>query len=212
MTTSIHATLDNLDETSLKMIQVVSVPPTKLAENEQLVSWSRRSTAANPVSATERYRAVIVHSSSLTIPDGATTSKFSALLQSTINSLADAKFTDYIRERMHEVEIPAAVISIDSVLAFWSEEKQRQTIDADKITTFLKGSETLAALNEQTQKVWLNKVPKIAAPNYRTNFSKGQAAAIVAKLAENELENPIAVFIATRCNLIITDESQEDCL
>lgn len=210
MNQSAAINLDDLMGDAGKSIQIVSVAPATTPENHTTVSWIRRSTATNPVATEQRYRGVTIHSSLLQIPDGSTTSKFSTLLQNTIYDLAAAKFQDYIKERMHETTMPEAVLSLDSVLAFWAEEKQRQTVDAEKITAWLKGSETLAALPANAQTVWLTKLPKIAAPSYRNLFTKAQAAAIVSKIADSDLESPIAAFIANRCNVIIADVSMAD--
>lgn len=205
--TTLHTLAAGLDS-----VQIVSVPPVKVEDGKKLVSWSRRSTTANPVTATERFRGVLVSEAALRLPDGATTSKFERLLQSTIDSLADAKFQDYIKDRMLETSMPAAVLTIDSVMAYWAEERQRQTIDGAKISDWLKTSATAAALTPAQSKAWQSKLPKLAAPSYRLNFSKTQAAAIVSKLADADLENPVCIFIATRCNNILTDESVEESL
>jgi predicted flavoprotein YhiN len=190
-------------------LQVVSTPPVKIKETERVVAWKRRSTEKNPVAESERYRGVVIHADNLLIAADACTSKFHRLLQETIYSLADAAFQGYIEERMHEVEMPASKLSLDSVLAYWAEEKQKQTIDGEKITAWLKTSKTLAALPKATATIWLNKVPKIAAPSYKQNFSEAQAAAMVSKLHADEIEHPVAQFIAQRCNNILSDESKE---
>jgi hypothetical protein len=120
-----------------------------------------------------------------------------------VNELANACFTDWIRERMSETQIAAATLSLDSVLSYWASEAKRQSIDGEQITAFLKASVTLATLPEATRTIWLNKLPKIAAPSYRGLFNQQQAGAIIAKLAEADLEHPVCVFIAIRCNNIL---------
>jgi len=189
---------------------VISTPPAKVDANDMVVSWSRRSTVANPVKAEERYRGVVINRSLLQIPDGAATSKFQLLLQETVHKLADQKFQAWVSDRMMEREMPASILSLDNVLAFWAEEKQRATIDGDKIRAFLTTCETCKNMAEATKAVWLRQLPKIASPGYRNVFTKEQAATIVSKLAESDLDNPAGVFIATRCNAIINEETQAD--
>jgi hypothetical protein len=194
-------------------VQIISTPPVGgIKDGTTLVSWSRRSTEKNPVPTAERYRGVVIPAANLALPDGATTSKFSRLLQSTIYDLAAGKFQAYITDRMFEATMPTAVLTLDSVIAFWAEEKQRQTIDAAKITDFLKSSETIKTLPENTAKVWISKVPRIAAPSYKNLFSKEQAAVIISKLADADNHSPIYDFIVTRCNNIISEVSEEEAL
>lgn len=191
-------------------IQIVSTPPMKLPDNTILISWSRRSTEANPVAASERYRAVCMPAHMLSLPDGCTTSKFQALLQATIVDLATTKFTAWVRDNMLATEMPAALLSLDAVLLYWSEERVRQQVTGQQIIDWLRTSATLRALAPATAAVWLTKVPKIAAPSYKMAFTKGQAAAIVSKLAESDLDSAVAQFIASRCNSILTAEEISD--
>lgn len=194
---------------ALATLAVVTVAPAKLADNEHLISWTGRSTEKNPLDATNRFRGIVVHSATLAIPDGATTSKFSKLLQETIHKLADAKFSADIKDQMTASTVQAAAYSLDAVLAYWAEEKQRQVIDGAKIIDWLKQSATYQALDAAKQKVWLSIVPKMAAPSYSNIFTTAQAAAIVAKIADADTDHPIALFIATRCNNIINKLTQE---
>lgn len=210
MTTINETTTTDAPAEVTPMLAVTTVAPAKVADNEQVIAWSRRSTAANPVANENRYRGVTIHRSTLAIPDGCTTSKFSKLLQDTIDGLATARFTDYIKDRMQDKEIPAAILSLDNVLAYWAEEKQRSVINGEAVLNWLKSSATLAAMDANKQKTWTTKVPKIAAPSYINIFSKGEAAAIIAKIAEADADHAIAQFIATRCNAIINNESIED--
>lgn len=212
MTTDTLSTMDGqllIDAIAPAMLQIVSVPPVQVKDTERVIAWSRRSTEKTPVPATERYRGTVVPTKMLKLPEAACSSKFQRLLQSTIYDLADAKFTEYVKERMHEIEMPASLLSLDNVLAFWAEEKQRNLIDADKIVAWLKDSKTLAALPAAKRGIWLSKVPKIAAPGYKMQWTKPDAASLIAKLQDDELEHPVAVFIATRCNNILAAESQE---
>ena len=190
---------------------ILSVAPSTLdTATHQLVSWARRSTDKTPGPANERFRGCVIPR--LLIPDAACTSKFSRLLQATIDGLADGVFTDWVRTRMSALAIPQHLLTLDAVLLFWAEEKERVAIDSEKITTWLKQSASLAALPPAKRAAWLSKVPKIAAPSYRQNFSKGQAAAIVGAIVDADLESPEAIFILQRCNSVLTVESQEDVL
>lgn len=210
MTTSTKTDAPATTETTVPMLQVLSTPPAEVAKDMQLISWSRRSTEKNPVPAAQRFRGVVQAIGVLTLPDGSTTSKFSKLLQNTINDLADARFTAWVKDNMHATEMPASFTSMDSILAFYSEEKQRQTIDGDKLAAWLKTSKTVAALAANLQKSWLEKLPKMAAPGFANIFTRDQAATIVSKIHEDEVDAPEAAFIITRCNTIINKVSEVD--
>ncbi len=199
-------------ETTTVLATVLSIAPAKVEDNQIVISWSRRSTEKNPVKTEERYRGIVVHAASLALPDGATTSKFSALLQATIHDLADKKFTAWVKDNMMVREVDPAMFSLDAVIAYWAEEKRAAQIDADKISKWLVTSKTYLALPAETQKVWIAKIPKIAAPSYTNNFSKSQAATIVAKFHADDLDEAVASFIINRCNVILTKESVEEAL
>jgi hypothetical protein len=207
-----ETTTTNATEVAAKLTQVVSIAPAKLEDHQHVISWSRRSTDKNPVKTEERYRGIVVPAALLALPDGCTTSKFSALLQATIHDLADKKFASWAKDNMMVTQVDASQFSLDAVIIYWAEEKKAAQVDAAKITEWLKTSKTYAALPEQVQKVWLAKIPKIAAPSYALAFSKAQAATIVSKLHADDLDSTVAQFIATRCNNIITKESQEEAL
>jgi len=199
-------------ETEIKLTPVVTIAPAKLEDNTMMLAWSRRSTEANPVKTQDRYRGINVPVASLTLPDGATTSKFSALLQTTIFDLADKCFTAWVKDNMLVTEVDATRFNLDAVIRFWAEEKRSAQIDAAKVAEWLKTSKTYEALTEEVKKVWLVKIPKIAAPSYTTIFTKAQAATIVSKIHPDDIDHPVANFIATRCNTVITKESQEEAL
>lgn len=201
-----------INQTEVTTTQVVTVPPVKLDDNQHVISWSRRSTDKTPVKAEERYRAIVVPSASIRLPDGATTSKFSELLQSTIHELANNKFAAWAKDNLMVTQVDASLFSLDAVILYWAEEKKAAQVDASKITDFLKASKTYEALSDEAKKVWLSKIPKIAAPGYANFFSKAQAATIVSKFHADDLESPVAAFILNRCNNIITRETQEEAL
>jgi hypothetical protein len=197
-------TAANLNTLAEGFVQVVSTPPTQVAEHEMLIEWSRRSTEKNPVKDSERYRAIVIPRSLLKVADDAASSKYIRLLQTTIHDLAQSKFVESIKENMLSTSFDSSQLTLDLVLAYWAEERQRQMMDADKITAFLKASKTIAGMSESVAKVWMSKIPKICAPSYKMLFSKGQAATIVSKLHDDDMMHPAAVFIATRCNAILS--------
>ncbi len=205
-------TMTTTTENTAVLAQVLSIAPAKIEDNQHVISWSRRSTVQNPVKTEERYRGIVVHSAQLQLPDGCTTSKFAVLLQNTINDLADKKFAAWAKDNMMIREVDPAMFNLDAVIAFWAEEKQSAQVDATKITAWLTTSKTYLALAPEVQKVWLSKIPKIAAPGYANFFSKAQAATIVSKMHADDIDHTVAQFIATRCNNIITKESQEEAL
>lgn len=185
--------------------QITSVAPTVVKPDHITISWARRSTEKNPVKESERYRGIEVAASLLAIEPQDCRSKFTQLLQSTIHSLADAKFTAWVKDNMAATEVAIEQFNLDNVLLFWAEEKQRAAIDADKVTAWLKDSATLKALPEAKRDSWLKLLPKIAAPNYRVsgNFTPASAATIVAKIAEEDTDHPVCIFVMTRCNSVM---------
>ncbi len=79
---------------------ITTVVPTNLKPDHITISWARRSTEKNPVAEHERYRGIEVPAALLAIAPEDCRSKFQQLLQSTIHSLADAKFTHWLKENM----------------------------------------------------------------------------------------------------------------
>lgn len=193
-------------------VQIVSVPPVKVADDEQVIAWSRRSTDKTPVPAEQRYRGIVIKRAALAVPTDAASSKFHRVLQATINDLAEAMFVAWVKDNMHTLEYEVSRMTLDNVLTFWAEEKQRTAIDGDKIVEWLKESATLKVMPEAKKKVWLSKIPKIAAPSYKQTFTKEQAAAIVAQIAEADVEHPAAVFVLQRANNILSQETVQEAL
>jgi hypothetical protein len=212
-TVNLDSTTEMNDASTVTQLQVVSVPPLKVADTERVVSWSRRNTEKTPVPETERYRAVVVAASTLKVPNDACHSPFYSLLQSTIHDLADATFQAWVRDNMLATTMDAGRLSLDKVLAFWAEEKQRTTVDAEKIIAFLKTSATFKGFATNKQKTWLHRIPKIAAPAYRGSIDQEDAAAIIAQIHDDDLADPVAVYIIQRCNNILTgDKSAKEAL
>jgi len=207
---------DDMSEATLSaptsMVQVVSTPPSKVEEGSMVIEWSRRSTDKNPLPEAQRYRGIVIPASQLKVPDDSASSKFLRLLQGTIHDLAQALFVEKIKDQMEAIQIDGAAFTVDLVLAYWAEEKQRQSVDAAKITEWLKSSATFKVLNDAQKKGWLEKVPKIAAPSYQGIIRQGEAAAIVSRIVEEDLQHPIAIFILTRANKILSLESVETAL
>lgn len=193
-------------------LQVYSTPPVHLHESCMLVSWSRRSTKQNPVDASERYRGIVIDRSALAIAPDACSSKFQRLLQSTIHNLADSMFQGWATDNMSTVQYDGAPITVDNVLAFWADKKQREVIDGAAVLAWLEASKTWAALTETQRAAWKMKLPKIAAPSYKGSFSTGEAAKIMARFDEEDADTPTGLFICQRLNNILGEQSQEDAL
>ena len=194
------------------MVQVVSTPPAKVAEFEHVISWSRRSTDKTPVKESERYRGIVVPKSQLKVPDDAAVSKFHRLIQATIDDLADTMFRVWVAEHMASTECDSSRFTVDNVLAFWAEERQRQLVDGAQIVEFLTKSATFKKFDAAKKQVWLSKLPKIAAPSYKNTFTKEQAASVLAQFADDDLQHTVCAFIAQRCNNILTTESVQEVL
>lgn len=194
-----------LNETiSANNVQVVSTPPAKVADFEHCIEWSRRSTDKNPVPEAQRYRAIVIPAAQLKVPDDACNSKFQRVLQSTIHELAQAFFVTKVKDDLMKTQLDGTMFTIDNVLAFWAEEKQRASVDGDKIKSWLPTSATWKDLSEAQRKVWLTEIPKLAAPSYQQVFSKAKAAVIVGRIKDDDLSNTIAAFILQRCNKILS--------
>jgi len=178
------------------------------------LEYSRRSTEKNPIDAAQRYRAALIGEDQLRIDAGAVPSKFTVLLQSTIYDLAQTKFQkEMLESNMLATTINPSSYTIDAVLAFWATKRESEKVDAATITAWLTASATLKqpGFEDGTKKraVWLNRIPKIAAPAYKASFSQAEAASILAQFNDADLENPIGAFVATRLNTIIEQQSQE---
>lgn len=174
--------------------------------NMILLESRRRSTTANPVPADQQYRAALLPESILQLPEGATSSKFAVLLQSELHRLAADKFAAVTKAQPMLREIEHASYSIDNVLAYWAEERQRQQITPENVETWLKQSATLAALPEQKRAAWLKLLPKIANKNAAAVITKDMAAVIVTKIADADQEHPTAVYIMRRCDKIMSSD------
>lgn len=210
MTTATQAPAPATQADAPVMLQVYTVAPKQVEDTEIVICWTGRSTKDNPLTTENRYRGFIIHAAKLAIPDGSTTSKFHTLLQTTIHRLAKDKFADALKEAPMMREVQEAAYSLDAVLAYYAEEQQRSVINGERIAEWLKTSATYAALDSAKQKVWLDKVPKLAAPSYANIFNAAQAAAIIAKIADADADNEIALFIATRCTNIINKVSESN--
>lgn len=193
---------------SVEALQIFTTPQVVPA-GRIAIEMRRRSTKENPVPREQSYRCVLVPEGLLAINAGATQSKFVTLLQTTIHELARDRFAAFIKDNEAAATIPQALLSLDNVLAFWAEVKASQRIDAATIVEWLKQSATLQTLAPAAAAVWLRELGKLAAPSYASVFTKKQAASIVAKLADADLEHPTCAFVATRCNAILSrDDTQ----
>jgi len=194
---------------------VFTRPPVALADGCHLVSWSRRSTKANPVAEAERYRGIIIEASAVTVPPDACGSKFLRLVQHTINGLADAMFTAWAKDNIHATSYDGASITTDSVLTYWAEQRQRETIDAAAITEWLKQSATLASFdNEKQRAAWLAIMPKLAAPGYRGALKPDQASTAILRIKEEDTDHAVCAFIMQRLTNIMTpaEDANADAL
>ena len=194
----------------MNTLTIVSTPALKVGDDEKVISWARRSTEKTPVAVDQRYRGVTLKASALKVPNEACNSKFHMLLQNTVYDLANARFIDWVKDNMMQHEMDEELLTLDSVLMFWAEERQRQVIDGDSIKAWLLKSYTYTQnLGEKQQLAWARTVPKIAAPGYRGLIAKDIANAILAKIAEEDHEHPACVFIMQRLNNI-TEAAPED--
>lgn len=194
---------------SVNMLQVFTAPQ-KVAANTLAIEWKRRSTKTNPVDEANRYRAIHVAEGAMLIGNDACQSKFQVLLQSTIHDMAAKMLAEELAET-DKREVQAARYTVNGVLAYWAEEKKRQTIDAAQIVTWLKASKTFESLNANQQRAWLERLPKLASPAYRSVLGadpKQAAAVIMSRLHDDDLEHAVCVFLSERLTNIINAEDQ----
>lgn len=203
--------LNSTDElASVGMLQVFTAPQ-KIAAPMLAIEWKRRSTTANPVAEANRYRAIVVHESALAIGTDACASKFQVLLQRTIHDLASTMLAAELAET-DKREVYASKYTVNGVLAYWSEEKRRQTIDKDAVIAWLKTSATFEALpSDAIRTTWLATLPKLAAPAYRQVLGQNaadKAARILSRFATEDAEHPVCVFLSERLSNIMTPDEE----
>lgn len=188
-------------------LHVFTRPPVAVREDARIVAWSRRSTEKNPVPEAERYRGIVVAASALKVPDDACASKFQRLLAATVHKLADEMFTAWCKQdgNLMKAEYDGASLDTDSVLNYWAEERQRETIDGAAITAWLKQSATLAAMEAGSaqHKAWLAIMPKLAAPGYKGALKPEQASAAILRIKDEDAEHAVCAFIMQRLTNII---------
>lgn len=214
MTTTTTIDLNNLQalsaasSTAADARCAVSTVPVETPAGRVLLEMRRRSTKENPVTRENAYRCTLVSDGLFAIDAGAVPSKFAAVLQATLTDLANERFADAMRDAPSALTFDSRLVRTDALLAYWAERKQSQRIDGAAISGWLAQSATLQTLPAAAATVWQQQLPKLAAPSYTMAFTKKQAAAIVARLADADLEHPVAIFVANRCNIILSrDES-----
>lgn len=193
------------------MLSISTVAPDSVSSPFLLIRKDQRDSKLHKVAECDRHRSILVHESALLVPASSTSSKFLSLLQATILDLAKARFEAFLKDQPLAKEVPAALFTIDSVLAFWAEEKASQRIDGASISSWLLASATFASLTPKSQEVWKKELPKFAAPGYKMAFSKANAAAIIARIADADIEqsNAVCEFIMQRANNIISAADEE---
>lgn len=193
---------------STTTVQVSSVPTACTPKHYQLV-MQRKSTAANPVAETERYRVCNVPEGLLMLPQDSTRSKFHALLQQTILDLAREVFSDWAKQNLSAVQFDAQLVHIDAVLQYWATVQESQRISGERISEWLETCETLKGFADAKAKAWKLKLPKMAAPSYQGVFSKADCTAIAAQIVDADAAHPVAVYILNRCGVILNKPDSE---
>lgn len=187
----------------------ISTVPVATPAGSLLLEMRRRSTKETPVARENAYRCALIGEAITAIDAGSVPSRFSVLLQSTINDLAQARFAEFCKANPTALTVDQRLFRVDALLAYWAEEKQSQRITGASITEWLAQSATLRSVPAAAATVWTRELPKLAAPSYAGVFTKKQAASIVARLHDDDLEHPVCVFVATRCNIILNKEDSQ---
>lgn len=195
--------LQSMQSTSSALVPIYTVP-TATPPGMFALEKRARSTEKNPVEASQRYRVAFIPESLRLIDAGAMPSKFASLVQATIDGIAQERFAAMLAEDgMSLAAIDPKAFSVDALLMYWAEQRDRQRITKESLLSWLEGSATFASLSEKAKQLWRSRIPGILAPLYRNAFTVNEATNIVAKIADSDLSDPHAVMLANRLQIII---------
>ena len=203
------ATVETTEQSS-KLVPIYTVP-TPTPAGMHALEYSRRSTDKNPVAQSERYRVAFIPEELRLVSAEGMASKFHALVQARIDELAKQRF-----EAMCKAEGPmlAAIdpraFTVDSLLMYAAEERERSRITKESMLAWLTSSATFASLSDAGKKLWQARVPGILAPMFKNAFTRNEANSILAKLHNDDMSDPHCVLLANRLSIIAEAASIED--
>jgi len=207
-TVSIAALSTN--ETSASALVPIYTVPTPTPAGFYALEKRARSTEKNPVAAHDRYRVAFVPEQPLLIDAGGISSKFASLVQARIHEIAQERFAALLAEEGMSLQaIEPRMFTVDALLGYWAEERERSRITKESLLSWFAGSATAATLSEKSRQLWQARLPGILAPLYRNAFTVNEATQIVAKLADADMSDPHAVMLANRLQIIIAGSGIE---
>ena len=174
------------------------------------ISTTQRNSERKAVTADQRCRCVLVPEASIQPDAGTMPSKFLHLVSSMLCDIAADRLKQQWQENGDPREVSASLFTVDSLLVFAAERKQREAMTGEKVAAWLKESATLRTLNDAARATWLARLPKIAAPGFRGSFTAEQAATIAGKISEEDHASPVCSFVLGRLASIMEAASTVD--
>lgn len=204
-TTIQSATVAVPAEAATAALVPVYTVPTATPAGMHALEYSRRSTEKNPIPSEHRYRVAFIPEGLRAIDAGAIPSKFATLVQASIDAIAKDRFENQCKEaEMRLAAIDPRAFSVDALLAYWAEDRERSRITKESMLAWLQSSATFTSLqSDAVRRIWLQRIPGILAPMYKNAFTVGEATQIAAKLADADIADPHCVLLANRLQIII---------
>lgn len=207
-TTSIES--NNVSAVTQSVLVPIYTVPTPTPAGTYALEKRARSTQQNPVDASNRYRVAFVPEQPLLIAQDGVSSKFAALVQARIHDIAQERFAALLAEEGMSLQaLEPRMFTVDALLSYWAEERDRSRITKESLLAWFDSSATAASLSEKGRQLWRTRLPGILAPMYRNAFTSNEATQIVAKLADADMGDPHAVMLANRLQIIIAGSGIE---
>lgn len=199
-------------ETTSTSTKFLKVAPKEIPQGMQLVSFSRKSTAKNPVAEEHKERHAIVPA----YP------KVDASIEGSSNAVLTAALLEVIEKQASSVlqaafianpeaeEVDASILEWSAILASMEEKQSKETITGDIIAQWYDSSETGKANatrygTDDTAKkksaMLRQKYMSLASMN--SGIPAEQATRFLGYLKEEDLSHPIAATVARRLSQII---------
>lgn len=196
-------------ETTVTMLPITTVEPATVPAGFVLVAARQRSSKEKKVEASQRFRGILVPEAAILPPVEACHAQYREILVSQIDALASEKLAAVWKDSDPK-EVRADAFTLASILAYFAEKKQRQSIDGAAITEWLKASATLATLTEAQQATYLRVLPKLAAPGFRGVLSAENAATVAQRIADDDAATTVGAFVMKRLADIMEAVSTAD--
>jgi len=209
MSTTTTENMNDTTDNTITMLPVSTVEPAEVPAGFILIAARQRSSKERTVEASQRFRGILVPEAAILPPMEACHSKFRSILVHQIQKLAEKKLAAAWKDGDPKA-VQAAAYTLDSVLAYFAEQKQRASVDGAAITAWLNAGTTLATLNEAQRKTWLAKLPKMASPGYKGILTAEQAATVAQRITDEDAAHPVGTFLMQRLAAIMEATSTAD--